>query len=243
MAYLDVAYALSSLQDVNNWLGRSAYAGDALANCEYQEVRISSVAMSRDEILANYTLGPNKSAATVTMNADDAIGTTSLNVAGHWSDGLAPSAVKTYETDRFRLRTPADGTSRTFAGQSLTVDGGSITWKGTSSSTLTVNDLTVAGDCELVNAGSGTLTLTAANTMSGAVTVSGGTLTCDSGADVGVSTVTLVGGALANLGASAACGSWRFDNAGDVLAVTDNSTVSAVNVKFANGGAIDVAAG
>jgi autotransporter-associated beta strand protein len=72
---------------------------------------------------------------------------------------------------------------------------------------------------------------------------SGGTLTCDSGADVGVGTVTLNGGTLANLGASAAYGSWRFDNSNSVLAVTDNSTVSAVNVKFANGGAINVSSG
>ena len=60
---------------------------------------------------------------------------------------------------------------------------------------------------------------------------------------MGVSTVTLAGGTLANLGASAVWGSWRFDNAGDKLVATDNSTVSAVNVKFANGGLIDVAAG
>ena len=159
MAYLDVADALSSLQDVNNWLGRSAYAGDAFANCEYQEVRISSVAISRDEVFANYALGPNKSTATVTLNNDDAIGSASLNASGNWSDGLAPSAGKTYETYRFRLRTPADGASRIFAGQSLNIDGGSITWKGTASSTLTVTNLTVSGDCERLNAGSGTFTL------------------------------------------------------------------------------------
>lgn len=81
-------------------------------------------------------------------------------------------------------------------------------------------------------------------TQEKAITVnSGGTLTCDSGADVGVSTVTLAGGTLANLGASTTYGSWRFDNAGDVLSVTQDSTVSAVNVKFANGGAINVSAG
>ena len=56
-------------------------------------------------------------------------------------------------------------------------------------------------------------------------------------------TVVLAGGTLANLGASSTYGSWRFDNAGDVLSVTQNSTVSAVNVKFANGGALNVAAG
>ena len=156
VAYLDVAYALSSLQDVNNWLGRSAYGSDAFANCEYQEVRISNVAMSRDEVLANYTLGPNRVASTVTLTADDAIGSASFNAAGNWSDGLAPGAGKTYETYRFRLRTPADSLSRTFAGQSLNVDGGSITWKGTSSSSLTITNLTLSGDCELLNAGSGT---------------------------------------------------------------------------------------
>ncbi|MGC3956744.1 MAG: LamG domain-containing protein [Verrucomicrobiota bacterium] len=53
VAYLDVSYPLSSLQDVNNWLGRSAYGTDALANCEYQEVRISNIAMSRDQVAAN----------------------------------------------------------------------------------------------------------------------------------------------------------------------------------------------
>lgn len=159
VAYLDVAYALSSLQDVNNWLGRSAYAGDALANCEYQEVRVSNVAMTRDEVLANYTLGPNHMASAVMLTADDPLGSASFAAAGNWSDGLAPGAGKSYETFRFRLRTPADGTSRTFAGQSLHVDGGAITWKGTSSSTLTINSLTLNGDCELLNAGSGTFTL------------------------------------------------------------------------------------
>ncbi len=159
VAYLDVAYALSSLQDVNNWLGRSAFSSDAFANCEYQEVRISNVAMSRDEVLANYTLGPNHTAAAVMLTADDPLGSASFAAAGNWSDGLAPSAGKSYETYRFRLRTPADGASRTFAGQSLNVDGGGLTWKGTSSSTLTISALTLSGDCELLNAGSGTFTL------------------------------------------------------------------------------------
>jgi autotransporter-associated beta strand protein len=72
---------------------------------------------------------------------------------------------------------------------------------------------------------------------------SGSTLTSDSGADIGVGTVTIAGGTLASLGASATWGSWRFDNPGDKLVVTEDSVASAVNVKFQNGGAIDVAAG
>ena len=159
VAYLDVNHHLSSIEDVNNWLGRSLWSGDSMANNDYAEVRISSVAMSRDEILANYALGPNRTASTVTLTADDPLGTASFNSGANWSDGLAPSGAKTYETYRFRLRTPADGTSRTFAGQALNVDGGSITWKGTSSSTLTIGNLTFSGSPELIQAGSGTWTL------------------------------------------------------------------------------------
>jgi autotransporter-associated beta strand protein len=160
VAYLDVAYALSAFPDVNNWLGRSAYAADALANCEYSEVRISNVAMTRDQVAANARLGPNRITTSANLTADDPLGQTSFNAAGRWSDGLAPSAGKSYETYGFRLRTPADGTSRTFAGQSLKLTGGGLTWKGTGSSTITSNALTLDGtDAEVLNAGSGTFTL------------------------------------------------------------------------------------
>jgi autotransporter-associated beta strand protein len=159
VAWLDVAYPLASLPDVNNWLGRSAYAADSFANCEYAEVRISNVAMTRDEVLANYALGPNRQNSDNYLTADDPLGQTSFNAAGRWSDGLAPSAGKTYETSNFRLRTPADATSRTFAGQSLKLSGGSLTWKGTSSSTTTIADLTLSGGPEFIQAGSGTWTI------------------------------------------------------------------------------------
>lgn len=159
IALLNVAYALSAFPDVNNWLGRSAYGGDAFANCDYSEVRISDVAMSRDQILANYALGPNRQSANTNLTADDPLGQSSFNATGRWSDGLAPAAGKSYETYNFRLRTPADGTSRTFAGQSLNLTGGSLTWKGTASNTITVADLTLRGDCELLHSGTGTWTL------------------------------------------------------------------------------------
>ena len=159
VCYLDVAQPLSAYQDVNNWLGRSAFGGDARAHCEYAEVRISNVAMSRDEILANFELGPNRAGADSSLTADDPLGSASFNSAGRWSDGLAPSAGKSYETYSFRLRSPADGTSRTFGGQSLRLTGGGLTWKGTSSNTITVNNLSLRGNAEVLHAGSGTWTL------------------------------------------------------------------------------------
>lgn len=156
--WFDVAYNLSSFPDTNNWLGRSAYGADDLAHCEYAEVRLSNVAMNADEVLANYQLGPNHSATTVRLNAGDELGQTSFNAGTHWSDGLAPSGGKSYETYNFRLRTPADGTSRTFAGNSLTVSGGSITYKG-NNSTTNFGNLNLRGNAEFIQAGSGTWTV------------------------------------------------------------------------------------
>jgi fibronectin-binding autotransporter adhesin len=531
--FLDMSNHLAAIQDVNEWLGRSEWSGDSLANNDYSEVRVSNVALTRGQVSANYFLGPNYVPRSTTMVASDqwSGSTRSFNSAGNWSDGLPPSAGKTYDMSDFNLITPNTTAAYTFAGSSLHASGGIFFSGASGSSTITVTNFqidneeicngntaggstftlagnlyvtnnnivrgslgpvninanligngsitlyantatltgnntnftgkirigngiigalnlsseaqlganppsftpdqlilnrgwlytttsfaisnpnrgitigvndglfdvasgttltlgcplssgyqitsgnalttqteasgivagvlvklnsgtlvlsnanpdfngaiqissgtlsiagagqlgdgnfgnpitdngvfdysssasqtissTISGTGSITKNGFGTLSLSGANTLSGSVTINngtlyanatnavtnrafsyvsgitvnsggtlrsgqnglfgwdgtqdrpisvnaGGTLTCDSGADVGVGTVTLNGGTLANLGASAIWGSWRFDNAGDVLAVTDNSTASAVNVKFANGGAINVSAG
>ena len=159
ITHIDVTWKLADIEDVNAWLGRSLWSGDAMSHMYFHDVRIHNTAISDRRVLANFLLGPNYTPSNATLTADDPLGQTSFNVAGRWSDGLAPSAGKSYETTSFRLRTPADGTSRTFAGSSLKLSGGNLTWKGTSTSTITVNDLTIAGGCEILNAGSGTFTL------------------------------------------------------------------------------------
>jgi autotransporter-associated beta strand protein len=530
VTFLDVSNHLASIEDVNNWLGRSLWSGDSNANNDYTEVRISNVALNQFQVMANYLVGPNYIPRSTSLTAGDLWngGTRSFNTAGNWSDGLAPSAGKSYEMSDFNLTTPNTTTSYAFAGDSLHASGGIFFDGASGSSTITINKFqidneelcntaggtftlagnlyvtnnnivrgaggpvnvtanlngngsltlyankvsltgnntnytgkirvgngmtgalnlsseaqlgtnpssftsdqlifnrgwlytttsftisnsnrgitiganngifdvasgttltlgcplssgytsvsanqmvtvgqvsgvvagvlikqnsgtlaltsanpnyngaisitggtlslagagqlgggtfgnpftdngvfdysssaaqtissAIAGSGAITKNGAGTLTLSGANTLSGSVTINsgtlyanaanvatncafsyvsgvtinsgatlqssanalfgsdgtqghpitvnaGGTLICDSGADVGVSTVTLNGGTLASLGASTALGSWRFDNAGDVLAVTADSTVSAVNVKFANGGTINVSAG
>jgi len=93
--------------------------------------------------------------ATINLNANDAVGTTSFNAPGHWSNSQAPSAANDYNTAGFFLRTPGDGvTTYTFAGASLTLGpvntsggiNGSVLEKfsggaGTSR-TLTINNFT-----------------------------------------------------------------------------------------------------
>ncbi len=159
VAFLDVSFPLSSIEDVNNWLGRSLWSGDSMANVEYAEVRLSNVALTRDQILANYLLGPNfDSTGLSTLNTSDATGTSSFSLAGQWSDAAAPASTKRYETLGHTLRTPATSASVGFAGQSLALSGGRLLYKGIATSTVTVPDLRPDGGT-VAHAGTGTFNL------------------------------------------------------------------------------------
>ena len=159
IAYLDVSNHLAQIEDVNNWLGRSQWSSDANANSDYTEVRLSNVALSRGEVVANYLLGPNyQPTTTVALNGSDAFGTSSFNAAGQWSSAVPPAAANSYETFAFWLRTPATASSYTFGGNTLKLSGGTLLYKSSGSSTITVTNLQLNGGV-VAHSGSGTLTL------------------------------------------------------------------------------------
>jgi hypothetical protein len=88
------------------------------------------------------------------MTADDAFGQSSFNSGQGWADATAPSAGNGYANANFLLRTPADANSYTFGGDSLTITSDqpfgaqlndALIYKGTGSSTLTINNFTVDG--------------------------------------------------------------------------------------------------
>ena len=83
----------------------------------------------------------------VLLTSADASGTSSFNTAGHWSNGLAPSAGSAYAVSVNSLRTPASPASNfTFGGASLQMNaGGTMGFKGSSAATITVNDLILSG--------------------------------------------------------------------------------------------------
>lgn len=159
VAFLDVSNHLASIEDVNNWLGRSMWSDDSMANNDYTEVRISSVAMSPGAVLANFLLGPNyQPTTTVALNASDASGSSSFNAAGQWSSGATPNAANSYETFDYLLRTPATSGAYTFGGNTLKISGGELLYKSTGSSTITVTNLILNGGV-VHHSGSGTFTL------------------------------------------------------------------------------------
>jgi hypothetical protein len=94
-------------------------------------------------------------AASVTLTNSDALGSTSFNTALNWSNGQAPGAGNDYSTGAFILRTPANASSFTFQGASLTVNtNGNLYYKGTGSSgTITINNLIMAGGTNIHNQG------------------------------------------------------------------------------------------
>jgi DUF1680 family protein len=55
----DTANTLAELNDVNFWLGRSEYGGDATANASYNEVRLWSRAFNAGELQQLHLLGPD----------------------------------------------------------------------------------------------------------------------------------------------------------------------------------------
>lgn len=158
--FLDVSNHLASIQDVNNWLGRSEWSADSLANADYAEVRISKVALNQWQVKANYLLGPNYVPRSTTMAASDLWNgsTRSFNTAGNWGDGLAPGAGKSYDMSDFNLTTPNSTAPFTFAGDSLHASGGIFFCGASGSATISVNKFQIDNE-EICNSASGTFTL------------------------------------------------------------------------------------
>jgi fibronectin type 3 domain-containing protein len=95
-------------------------------------------------------------AATVTLTNGDAVGSSSFNTAGNWSNGQAPSSGNDYVVAVQYLRTPADGNSYAFAGNSLTLtNGGAMIYKGTAAAnTYTITNF-ILNNGGLIRSGAG----------------------------------------------------------------------------------------
>ncbi len=86
-------------------------------------------------------------AANVTLKSNDAVGTSSFTGSTNWSSGGVPAAGNAYYSGGYTFRTPADATSRTFAGDSLSIDAGGRMLGKTTGTTqvITVTNLLLNG--------------------------------------------------------------------------------------------------
>lgn len=186
--------------------------------------------------------------ALVTLTTSDANSTTvtSFNSAGHWSDATAPTPGNTYATGAFAIRTPNNGTSYTFGGDSLSIDtGGRLLMKATGTTQVdTVNLILNGGYADEANGPAGdTATLAGtialnANSALGALTaeflvvnstISGGSAltiggTINGGADVG--TVVFNGANTYTGSTTVSTGTLRIASSGRIGSSTSTADVS-----------------
>jgi hypothetical protein len=86
---------MDDINDVNVWLGRSNWTGDANAQGEYDEVRLYSHVLSPSEVLGNTFAGPNKystEATAVTITTQPQSVTVNENVNVTFDVGLSGSS-------------------------------------------------------------------------------------------------------------------------------------------------------
>ncbi len=191
---------INTINDVNNWLGRSGWP-DANCPANYREFRIYDRVLTAAEVQRNYVVGPL-----------DPVETTALawngNVNGNWDASTynwLAGATSTNFTDGSAVQFDDNATGTTTINLAATVS---------PKSTLAVNSTKnytfggtgkITGSSGLTKAGSGTLTFTGAmaNDYTGPNVISGGKLVVSS---------------LANGGSPSALGASSADPANLVLA-------------------------
>ncbi|QJE95363.1 LamG-like jellyroll fold domain-containing protein [Luteolibacter luteus] len=85
-----------SVQDINNWLGRSEYSGDQFFNGSFDELRIYNYTLSETEIRGNTAAGPN----TLNIGTQPSVfqwtpstgGTFAFNSNANWGGSAFPDA-------------------------------------------------------------------------------------------------------------------------------------------------------
>jgi autotransporter-associated beta strand protein len=194
-----------------------------------------------------YTGGTTVSAGTLSLGSTTAIGTGTLTMNGGNLDSSVASLVNANNNAQ------AWNADFTFVGsQSLNLGSGNVTLGASRQVTVTANTLTVGGivsgsGYSLTKAGSGTLTLSGANTYTGATVVNGGTLQMNSANATTPSVTVNNGGTLAlniadALGFTAGKDVPTINSGGTINNITSASRVTLWNGLTMTGGTLTGAA-
>jgi autotransporter-associated beta strand protein/T5SS/PEP-CTERM-associated repeat protein len=182
---------MSAVSDVNNWLGRSGWAGDANAPAIYREFRIYDRVLADNEVRRNYLVGPDVVDATTLAWNGNVNGDWNTTTANWLADAVSSSFAdgKNVQFDDNAAGTTSVNLAGTLAPASVMVgnDSKAYTFSGTGK---------ITGATGLTKQGVGTLTITAqGNDYTGPSVLTGGKTVVSKLAD---------GGAASSLGASSA---------------------------------------
>ncbi len=152
-----------------------------------------------------HTGGTTLSAGTLNINNAAALGTGTFTISGGVIDNTSGSAINSSTNNNAQ----SWGGDFTFTGtNALNLGTGAVSLSASRQVTVNASALTVGGIISgntfgLTKAGSGTLTLSGANTYTGGTTLSAGTLNINNAAALGTGTFTINGGTIDNTSGSA----------------------------------------
>ena len=176
------AIKMNAIIDVNNWLGRSGWGGDAVAAANYREFRIYNRVLSESEIRRNYIVGPY-----------DAMDASSLawngNVNGNWDittlNWLA-GGISTNYTDSSVVQLDDTATGTTSINLATAVSPKSVTVINTTKPYTLSGAGKISGATGLTKSGNGILTIATTNDYTGPTVLVAGTVAVNNLANGGL---------------------------------------------------------
>ncbi|NBV33391.1 MAG: hypothetical protein EBR81_06285, partial [Proteobacteria bacterium] len=197
LSTLSVAgHTLSEISSNVFYLGRSPYAWDGSANQSFREVRMYNRALSAAEIAASTAAG-SENVFTVPTNPTFL---NSITGSGSVRKVRSSSAYLTGSNSYSGGTTVSEGSLVLLSGNAL----GTGTLSIAGGASVVLNNPTdgifafpIIGAGQILSSGSATLTLSGANSFSGGVNLSSGTLKLANATALGTGTLSITGGALA----------------------------------------------
>jgi len=225
-----------SIEDVNNWLGRSEFANDQYFNGNFNELRLYNYTLSEAQIRGNTVAGPDTlnigTQPSVFQWVPDAAGTFAFNSNTNWAGGAFPDATGAFANMTKNLT----GDQVVNLNTQITV--GSLSFGDTDFSNLVTIAAGTGGSLEM-NAGAGsTASLTQSSGSLENVISAPITLTTDTSvSNAGQNTIPLtLSGALSGAGKFAKSGSGPVVLTGNNAGFTGAVAINGGRLSVGNGG-------
>jgi autotransporter-associated beta strand protein len=193
-----------------------------------------------------FSTGMTLSAGQLNINNGKAVGSGTFTINGGAVDNTSGGAIALTNNNAQTW-----GGDFTFVGSNaLNLGTGAVTLSANRTVTVSANSLTVGGiigdggsNYQLIEAGSGTLTMTGASTFGGGVVLNAGTLLVENGAGSGTGSGAVTAGSGATLGGTGTISGAVTINSGGTLApgAGGTSIFNTGNLTLASGSALDIA--
>ena len=171
VAAMSGAPRMTSINDLNNWLGRSSFSSDANLQGSVAEFRIFNRLLSPSELINDYQLGPTFAGSVIKWNGN-LTANWDVNTTSNWLAGNIPVRFQNSVTAQFD-DTLAGTTNVTIV---AAVQPAAVVVTNAAMNYFFSGSNGITGSATLTKLGAGTLTLNNSNSYTGGTFVNGGSL-------------------------------------------------------------------